>query len=139
MKKRTCNKCEEEKPLTKEYYHADKKSREGMSLACKDCRNALKQENKVPKVQNTHIAPPKIIQPASVPKKAPTPQKVVVHEEIKEPNIVNIQALSKKLDSRFTITIDKNAKIENIQCHGRGYKAGYRKEALSKLLNSLMV
>jgi len=42
---RTCSKCNKKKPLTKEFYHSDKKSQKGFSMACKSCRNSSKRKS----------------------------------------------------------------------------------------------
>jgi len=45
MEMRTCSRCGEEKPLTAEYFHRDKKSASGyFSYPCKICRNKISKK-----------------------------------------------------------------------------------------------
>ena len=127
--KRTCTKCSEPKPLTKDNYHTNKKGQLFFSAMCKLCRNSQKQSKK----NNTLLK----IKIYKVPVSPPKPQKViVVAEETKKPYRASkslIESLSKKLDSRFTITVDKDSNIERIQTHGY-IKAMYQRESLDDLL-----
>lgn len=136
MKKRTCSKCQEKKELCKDNFHKDVKNAQGFSCQCKVCKNGLKNEHKF-------VLPPKVEEVlkkhSKIPRKVSTPKKVViVPEEIQEPYNVNTQALSKKLDSRFTITYNRQGEIENIQTHSGGYRASYRKESLQELLAKVL-
>lgn len=57
---RVCSKCDENKLLTKEFYHADSKGSEGFSAQCKLCRNSKKRKVRIhpkeEKIQTTKVS-----------------------------------------------------------------------------------
>jgi hypothetical protein len=53
LKMKTCSKCKEDLPATKEYYHSHKSCKDGLNAVCKKCRSRLA----VKRIRKTDFVP----------------------------------------------------------------------------------
>jgi hypothetical protein len=119
-KTRICASCKQDKALNHDFYHSDVKGLAGFAARCKDCRNKARR-----KVEPT----PKPIPSVSVEKHTKAHQKVKI--PIVSDNILD--ALNKKFDATYTVTVQRNGKTY-LQVHSKPFGVSYRFQKPEELM-----